>query len=192
MDKKLDLLSLTKKSEAQHYNYQALNKHWIPKVSVFADYNWYNNRNDSFSDRDAFRESYLIGANLTWNLFDGFGSYARSSQAEAQALQIEKTVQISKLKSQNDLNFWKRKFTYYNSLYKSKTSDIERSNEAVRLAKAGRKAGVRTNTELLDAQAGVYRSKAAQISAQIGEVEALINIELATGKQLYSFARAQE
>ena len=94
---------------------------------------------------------------------------------------------MADLKAKNDLDFWTRKYNYYISLYKSKTTDIERSNEAARLAKVGRKAGMRTNTEVVDAQADVFRSKAAQINAQIGAIEALVNIELATGEAYYSF-----
>lgn len=186
--KKLDLLALQKKSEGLSYSAKAMTRHWIPKISVFADYNQYNNRTDKFDINDeAFRESYLIGATLTWDMFNGFGAMARSGQAAAQALQLEKTTRMADLKAKNDLDFWTRKYIYYISLYKSKSTDIERSNEAARLAKVGRKAGVRTNTEVLDAQADVFRSKAAQINAQIGAIEALVNIELATGESYYSF-----
>ncbi|MCM2354472.1 MAG: TolC family protein [Pseudobdellovibrio sp.] len=186
--KKLDLLALQKRSEGLNYSAHAMSRHWIPKVSLFADYSFYNNRTDEFDYQDeAFRESYLVGATLSWELFNGFGSMAKSGQAEAQALQLEKTTRMADLKAKNDLDFWTRKYNYYISLYKSKTTDIDRSNEAARLAKVGRKAGMRTNTEVLDAQADVFRSKAAQINAQIGAIEALVNIELATGETYYSF-----
>lgn len=187
--KKLDLLALQKRSEGLNYSANAMNRHWIPKISVFADYNYYNNKNDKFGDDEAFRESYLVGATLSWALFDGFGAMARSGQAEAQALQLAKTTRMTELKTKNDLDFWIRKYLYFISLYKSKTTDIDRSSEAARLAKAGRKAGVRTNTEVLEAQADVFRSKAAQINAQIGAIEALVNIELATGESLYTFTQ---
>ncbi|AZZ35655.1 TolC family protein [Bdellovibrio sp. qaytius] len=186
--KKLDLLALQKKSEGMNYAASAMNRHWIPKISVFADYSFYNNKTNEFDYQDkAFRESYLIGATLSWELFNGFGSMGRSGQAAAQAMQMEQTTRMTGLKAKNDLDFWTRKYLYFISLYKSKTADIDRSTEAARLAKAGRKVGVRTNTEVLDAQADVFRSKAAQINAQIGAIEALVNIELATGEQLYSF-----
>lgn len=189
---KLDLQSLEKKTEALHDNYEAMNKFWFPKLSLFADYSSYNNLNERFNDSKAFRDSYLIGATVTWSFFDGFGTVAESHQAEAKAIQLEKTLRIAQLKSKNDLDFWKRKYNYYISLYKSKTNDIDRSTEAVRLAKVGRSAGVRTNTDLLDAQADLFRSRAAQINAQIGAIEALVNIELATGEKLYSFASDKE
>ena len=72
-------------------------------------------------------------------------------------------------------------------MFKSKSTDIERSAEALRLSKAGRKVGVRTNTDILDAQSDLNRSKIAQINAQIGTIESLINLELALGQKLYTF-----
>lgn len=182
-----DILALEKKATAAHYNYESVNKHWIPKISLFGDYQYYNNRTDGFDDSANYREGYLVGVNLTWNLFDGFGAYARSSQAEAQDLQLSRTLQMAQIKSRSDADFFKRKFIYYCSLYKAKSSDIARSSEAVRLAKAGHKVGVRTNTEILDAQSDLNRSKIAQINAQVGTIESLINLELSLGQKLYSF-----
>jgi len=187
LSQRKDLESLSKKEQAGEYLHSSLNKHYIPKISLFADYNYYNNKNDDYKDRNAYRESYLVGVSLTWNLFEGFGSLARSEQSKAQALQLSKTLEQARLKSKTDLSFWKRRFTYYSSLYKAKLIDIQRSTEAVRLAKAGRKAGTRTNTETLDAQSDLNRSKAAQIHAQMGAIEALVNLELATGEKIYNF-----
>ncbi len=185
--KRKDLQSLEKHAEAANYSYQAANKHWFPKVSLFGDYQYYNNRTDGFDDTASFREGYLVGINLTWNLFDGFSSFAKSGQAEMQALQINNTLQIAQLKAKSDSLLWKRKFLYNCSVYKAKSADIDRSIEALRLSKAGRKVGVRTNTDILDAQADLNRSKIAQINSQIGTIESLVNLELSLGQKLYSF-----
>ena len=91
------------------------------------------------------------------------------------------------IKSKNDLAFWKRKFGYYCDVYKARINDIDKAKESVRLAKEGQKVGTRTNTDVLDAEAEVYRAQASSVNAQMGTIEALINIELATGKKLYNF-----
>ena len=187
LTKRKDMLALEKRSTAAWYNYQTANKHWLPKVSLFGDYQYYNNRTDGFDDEAAYREGYLVGVNLTWNFFDGFGSFARSGQAESQAVQANRGLQISQIKAKSDYDFWKRKYIYFCSVFKSKSTDIERSAEALRLSKAGRKVGVRTNTDILDAQSDLNRSKIAQINAQIGTIESLINLELALGQKLYTF-----
>jgi outer membrane protein TolC len=63
-------------------------------------------------------------------------------------------------------------------------SDQSRSSEAVRLAKEGRRAGARTSSELLDAELDLFRARAGVVNAQVGMIESLIQLELATGKEL--------
>lgn len=186
-DRRGDLQALEKRALSAHDEDRAAGAHWVPRVSLFADYQYYNNRTDGFDDREAFREGYLVGVNLNWNLFDGFGAYARSGQAEARAAQLDQTLRLGRLKARNDFEFWKRKFLYYCSVYQTKTADIARSDEALRLSRAGRKVGVRTNTDILDAQADLNRSKIARINAQIGAIESLVNLELSMGQKIHSF-----
>lgn len=182
-----DIMSLEQKSESSHFMASSANRYWIPKLNVFGEAQYYNNQTTGFDDSDHFRNAYTVGLNLTWNIFDGLGSTARSGQAEQQAVQVEKSVQMAKLKAQQDFEFWKRKFKYFTVVYKSRLNDIHRSEEAVRLAKEGRKAGVTTSTQLLDAESDLFRSRAGLVNAQIGSIEALINLELVSGQTLYTF-----
>lgn len=184
---RVDMRALKNRTDASQYNAQIQNRYWIPKIALFGGYQYYNNQNDRFIDNDSFREAYQVGLNLTWNLFDGLASTAKSFQADAQAIQATKNLQIAQLKAKQDFAFWKRKYLYYCSIYRSRQNDIQRSSEAVRLATEGHKAGVRTNSDLLDAEADWYRSRAGQVNAQLGAIEALINLELASGKRLYNF-----
>jgi outer membrane protein TolC len=55
------------------------------------------------------------------------------------------------------------------------------------LAQEGRRAGVRTSTELLDAESDLFRSRAGLITAQMGAIEALVNLELVSGQKLFDF-----
>ncbi len=182
-----DLLALQKRSEATHYSYQSANRYWVPRISLVGEFNHYNNRNDRFQDSDAFRDSYAAGVNLTWNIFDGLVSTSRSGQAEEQAVQTEKTLAMARIKAKQDFELWKRKYLYFCTVSKSRANDIERSKEAVRLAHEGRRAGVRTSTELLDAESDLFRSRAGLVTAQMGAIEALINLELVSGQKLFDF-----
>jgi Outer membrane protein len=162
-------------------------KHWVPKISAVGSYSKYNNRNDRFNDEDAMRDAYTVGLQATWNLFDGFASTAKKHEAVEQRYQAEKSLQMGELKATNDVEFWKKKFLYFISVYQSRQSDIQKAGESVRLAKEGRKVGVRTNTDLVDAELELFRAQASSVNAQIGAVEALINLELATGQKIYTF-----
>jgi outer membrane protein TolC len=102
-------------------------------------------------------------------------------------MQTEKTLKISELKAQQDVALWKRKFKYFQSVFKSRQSDIGKATESVRLAREGRRVGSRTNTDLLDAETDLFRAQAGAVKAQLGIIEALINLELSTGRKLYEF-----
>jgi outer membrane protein TolC len=184
--KRSDIHALQSRVEALEDTASAANKFWIPRVSVGGQYQHYNNRNDEFSG-DGFRDAYSVALNLNWNLWDGGVSYARDRQAVEQKVQAEKTLQLSKLKSKNDFEFWRRRYLYYASVYQARTGDVAKSSESVRLAREGRRVGTRTNTDLLDAEAELFRARAGLVNSQIGAVEALINLELATGQSLYQF-----
>ena len=185
--KRADLQSLKEKVDSLRDLDTAAGRYWSPKLSAYGQYQYYNNLNDNFSDKEKFREAYQVGLSLTWNFFDGMGSIARSHQAGAQAQQLDSTLKIAYLKARQDFEFWKRKFNYFKTVSESRLVDIDKSSESIRLAKEGRRAGTRTTTELLDAELDLFRSKAGQVNAQIGAIEALINLELATGQPIYEF-----
>lgn len=186
IENRADLQSLKEKVDSLHDLDTAASRFWSPKLSAFGQYQYYNNINDNFSDNEKFREAYQVGVSLTWNFLDGVG-LAKSRQAAAQAQQLDTTLTQARLKARQDFEFWKRKLNYFKTVYESKVVDVEKSSEAIRLAKEGRKAGTRTTTELLDAELELFRSRASQVNSQIGVIESLINLELATGQQIYEF-----
>lgn len=184
--KRSDLHALEHRVEGLESAASAANKFWVPRVSLGGQYQHYNNLNNEFTG-DGFRDAYSVAVNLNWNLFDGGVSYARDRQAVEQKVQAQKTLQLTRLKSKNDFEFWRRRYLYYASVYQARTNDLAKSTESVRLAKEGRRVGTRTNTDLLDAEAELFRARAGVVNSQIGAVEALINLEVATGQNLFQF-----
>jgi outer membrane protein TolC len=187
IEKRFDILSLEEKLKSLQEMDSADSKYLIPKLGLFGNYEKYNNRNTDLLGGDGFRNAYNIGINLTWNLFDGMKSISKDKVSFEQKIQLEKTLFMAKTKALNDSTFWQRKYHYFSDVYKARKSDIERAQESVRLAKEGRKVGTRTNTDLLDTEAELYRAEAASINAQISTIESLINYELSTGQQVYQF-----
>lgn len=182
-----DIAALRHRVNSLEQTTDASGKHWVPKVALVGNYQKYNNINSQFDDKDSLRDAYSVGLQLSWNLFDGMSSTARDHQVIEQRYQTERTLQMAKDKATNDLELWKRKFNYYISVYESRKSDVQKATESLRLAKEGRRAGVRTNTDLLDAELELFRASAGVVNAQFGAVEALVNLELASGQQLYKF-----
>ncbi len=180
-----DIVAMEKKSEASSLQTTAAEKYWVPKISAFGQYQYYNNISDSFTDYSVFRSAYQMGLQLNWIIFDGMSSISRAHESAAQNLQLTKGLELTKLHAKQDFEFWRRKFLYFCHITESRSADIERSSEAVRLAKEGRRAGARTNSELLDAELDLFRTQAGLINAKLGAVEALINLELATGSVIF-------
>ncbi len=182
-----DLAAMQERVEALRQQKLAATAHWAPRVNLFGNYQYYNNRNDEFDDWKNFRNAYQIGVRLTWSLFEGGAAEARNREAIEKKVQNEKALRMAELKAAQDVALWKRKYHYFYSVYKSRQSDIGKAKESVRLAKEGRRVGSRTNSDLLDAETDLNRAQAGAIHAQLGVIEALINLELATGQSLYEF-----
>ncbi|UOF02092.1 TolC family protein [Bdellovibrio reynosensis] len=182
-----DLKSLMAKVEALNYQERAAEKYWVPKVFLMGQYQYYNNRTDGFDDYDNYREAYYYGVTLTWNIFDGLLSIARSKQSIEQKYQSEKVLRMAQLKAKRDLDFWKRKFVYFCTLVDARLSDIAKAQESTRLSREGLRAGARTNSDVLDAEADLFRAQAGVVNAQLGAIEALINLELSLGQKIADF-----
>ncbi|MFV8250423.1 TolC family protein [Bdellovibrio bacteriovorus] len=187
LEDRKDLQALRLRAEGFKHQEDSAEKYWVPRISLIGQYQYYNNRNDRFDDFDQFRDAYQFGVMLNWNLFDGMTSISRSKQSIEQKYQAEKTVRQAELKSQRDFDMWKKKFLYYCKVYEARLNDISKSEESVRLAREGQKVGARTNTDVLDAEAELYRARAGAVNAQIGAIEAIVNLELSTGQQLVNF-----
>jgi outer membrane protein TolC len=184
---RLDIQALKGRVDSLSYSESAQGSFWVPRLSFIGAYQYYNNLDNSILDSEHFRTAYQVGLQLNWNIFDGMSSFARSKQSIEQHIQAEKTYRLAELKASKDVDIWKRKFRYFAKLYNARKNDVVKSEESVRLAKEGRRVGARTNTDFLDAEADLYKSQAGAVNAQLSAIESLINLELSTGKTLYSF-----
>ena len=182
-----DIVALSERFNSLEYQESAASKYFVPRLGLMAQYQFYNNRNDKLFDSAAIRNAYQIGFLMSWNIFDGFVSSARSKETIEQRVQAEKSLAITRLKAHQDIDVWKRKFSYFCAVYDARINDIQKSNESVRLAREGERVGARTTTDILDAVSELYRAKAGLVNAQMGATEAVINLELAMGRDLYSF-----
>jgi outer membrane protein TolC len=181
-----DLQALEHRVESADDLSGAAHKHWLPKVALKGETQYYNNRDDTFSG-DRFRNAYSLGVQLTWT-YDGLiGPFARAGAASEEKYQAERKLELARLRASNEIESWRRRYLYSVSVYKDREDDIVKATESVRLARQGRQAGTRTNTELLDAEAELFRARAQSVEAQLGAIEALLNLETATGQVLYRF-----
>jgi outer membrane protein TolC len=161
----------------------AAGRYWVPEFSFFTTYSMYNNLSTGMDDWGSYRNSRQVGFQMNWNLFDGLVSHSRSKQQIEKKVQAEKTLRSAQLAAGKDLDVWTRRYLSQCRIYQARVEDIKRSEESVRLAKAGKRVGARTDSELLDSELDLYRSRAGAVRAQLAAVEALVNLQLANGRR---------
>jgi outer membrane protein TolC len=182
-NRRLDLQALEDKVYASDLKDSASGSFWVPKVSLAAQYIKYNNLSDGITDWNRYRDAWNAGVFLNWQIFAP-ADFARSKQDKYQFIQNEKSLRQANLAAPVDFAFWKRRYLYSATLYQAKKADLERATETVRLAEAGFKAGVRTTTDMLDAELELFRARAGIVTSQINCAEAKIKLELALGENI--------
>jgi len=158
---------------------------WSPKLNLYADKMFYNFEDREVSDSGKYKDAYAIGLSLNWEFFDGGAAYASQRQAANQQKIAAETTRAAMIQLPQEFDLWKRKYTYSVSVYKSKSVAISQAQEAVRQATLGKKAGTRTVNDLLDSELELDLSKAKMVQAQIDAMEALSQLELASGRSLF-------
>ena len=160
---------------------------WVPKVSLIGEYQFYNVPDyltTGLSNNDDFRTDYFFGAAATWDIFDGGISLAKAKEAEAKSNQAQDDVKAAQIQAPYDFDLWKRKLISSGAVYQAKLTDVDEAAESVRLATLGFQAGANTTTDVLDAELDKFTASAGLVQAQVGMLEAVINLELAIGKRL--------
>lgn len=187
-----DIQALEQTAQAENLRASSERKFWIPEISFYGDYTQYNNRNDRWFDSGDFREAYVLGLQLHWNIFDGMKSIAKSQQSAEQSFQARKDLELKRLTAKNEMEIWKRRFLYFCQLYKTQLANLKRAEEGVRLAKEGKREGTKTDSDLLDVELELVQARAGIVNAQLGSVDALSNLQISTGKTYYSFLKDEE
>ncbi|MFL5785827.1 MAG: TolC family protein [Bacteriovoracaceae bacterium] len=178
-----DLRSLQLQSIALENERAAANRYWVPQFSFFANYNFYNNLSQGLNDWSSYRNSRQVGFLMTWNIFDGLVSHSQAKQAIERKLQSESSLRKGRIGAVRDVETWSRRFKTLCHVYQARLQDIKSSEESVRLAREGKRVGARTDNELLDAELDLSRSRADAVRAQLGAIEALIELQLAEGRR---------
>jgi outer membrane protein TolC len=181
-----DIQALTLHAEASDKLGSAGAAWLFPTISLGGEYLLYDAQvfNNAIVNTGDYKSAYFAGIFLKWNLFDGGVSMAQANEAAYMAIQAEKASRAARLQVPYDFAYWKRRYISNSDHYLSKQLDINRSREAVRLAKEEERAGTRTSSETLDAELDLFRARAGVVNAQVSAAEALIKLEQALGRRI--------
>jgi len=187
-----DIKAQTARQGAAERIGQAAAGFWWPRLALYADDEYYKYKafDPAIIETPEYKQAYTIGAKLSWDIFDGGASLARKEEAGHRAEEAAQASRALLLKAALEFETWKRRFVTNGEVYRARLRTEEKSQESVRLATLGLKAGTNTNSEVLDAELDLFRSRAGIVRAQMDAAEALINLELALGKSLQPAATA--
>lgn len=126
----------------------------LPRLNAFGNYQLYDRKVMGFQ-----ANGYLLGAQLSWNLFDGMKSYGKIDKAKAEFQKAE--TEADQYKKQSQLEFQKAQRQFQDA--KSKVSNAqlawEQSKEAYRIRQNRFAQGLEKTTDVLQSETLMYQKE---------------------------------
>ncbi|WP_428741278.1 TolC family protein [Tenacibaculum sp.] len=142
-----DIKAMELASEAYQKMYKADKMDFLPRLNAFGSYELYD---DKIFNADA--SGYVIGAQLTWDIFKGSKRYGKAQKSKAQYEKSRLEYEQYKSKSQLELNNTKRLLTDAEEQLKLTELALQQSEEALRIRKNRFKEGLEKTSDLLTAE----------------------------------------
>jgi outer membrane protein TolC len=150
-----------------------------PSVQAFAGY---GSRNSIFTD-DLTEDvsGWFLGAQLNWDILDGF--YTRGRVREARALQerAELDLEDNTRRVELEVRTAYSNFIEAGEVLESQKKVQEQAEEALRLATVRNEAGTGTQLDVLSAQTALTEARSTQVQALHDYAVAKARLERATG-----------
>lgn len=146
-----------------------------PRVAVSSSYNL----SDTFNDDKSFGDNYAVGANVTWNLYDGGASQA-SARAQSANIAIAET-NFADTRNQVRFEVEEAYSNLQSNLANIQTASVglEQAREALRLARLRFQAGVGIQTEVIDAEDSLTQAEGNRVTAILNYNRALASLKRA-------------
>jgi len=149
-----DILAMDKSSEAYAKMYQSSKMNFLPTLNAFGSYELYD---DTLFGTNA--QGYLVGAQLSWKVFDGYKSIGKMEKAKADFQKAEVENQQYKSQSQLELNKTNRQLKDAENKVNLEKLALEQSQEAYRIRSNRFTQGLEKTTDLLQAETQMYQKE---------------------------------
>ena len=148
---------------------------WSPQIFLTGDYYYARPNQRIFPALDAFKDSWDVGVTLQFDIWNNLTTVYQTTEAQAQYEQTKDAIAMLKdgvtlEVTQSYLSFKQAK----ENIQLSQLS-VEQADENLRVTQQKFKAGLTTNSEMLDAEI-------AQLQAKLQLTQALVDYELAQAK----------
>ena len=149
-----DILAMDKSSEAYAKMYQSSQMNFLPTLNAFGSYEMYD---DTLFGTNA--QGYLIGAQLSWKVFDGYKSIGKMEKAKAEYQKAQVENQQYKSQSQLELNKTNRQLKDAENKVNLEKLALEQSQEAYRIRSNRFTQGLEKTTDLLQAETQMFQKE---------------------------------
>ncbi len=149
-----DILAMDKSSEAYAKMYQSSKMNFLPTLNAFGSYELYDN---TLFGTNA--KGYLLGAQLSWKVFDGYKSIGKIEKAKAEYQKAEVENQQYKFQSQLELNKTNRQLKDAENKVNLEKLALEQSQEAYRIRSNRFTQGLEKTTDLLQAETQMFQKE---------------------------------
>ena len=155
-----DIQAMNKSSEAYKNMMQSSKMVFLPKLNAFGSYELYD---DKFLQTDA--KGYLVGAQLSWNVFDGYKSIGKYDKAKADFQKAEVETEQYKKQSQLELNKTNRQLKDAENKVNVSQLAFEQSQEAFRIRQNRFAQGLEKTTDLLQSETQMIQKELEHLQA---------------------------
>ncbi|HCM75430.1 MAG TPA: transporter [Cytophagales bacterium] len=127
---------------------------FLPTINAFGSYQLYDEQLLGMS-----ASGYLVGAKLSWNLFDGYKSVGKMSKAKAETDKARMENEQYKLQQQMELNKTNRQLADAERKVQLTRLALDQSAEAYRIRKDRFEEGLEKTTDLLMAETQMFQKE---------------------------------
>lgn len=153
-DNRKDIQAIQKTSDAYEKMLQSSKMNFAPRLNAFGSYEWYDNT--IFAANSG---GYLVGAQLLWNVFDGYKSIGKMQKAKSDFQKSEFESQEYKSKSQLELNKANRQLVDAENKVNLEKLALEQSQEAYRIRSNRFEQGLEKTSDLLLSETQMYQKE---------------------------------
>ncbi|MFY7740202.1 MAG: TolC family protein [Flavobacterium sp.] len=146
-DNRKDIQAMSKSSEAYAKMLQSSKMAFLPRLNAFGSYELYDK---NFLGTAA--KGYLVGAQLSWNVFDGYKSIGKFQKAKAESQKADVEKDQYKKQSQLELNKTNRQLKDAENKVNLSQLALEQSQEAYRIRQNRFTQGLEKTTDLLQSE----------------------------------------
>ncbi len=155
-----DIQAMNKSSEAYSKMLQASKMTFLPRLNAFGSYEMYDKNILGTSAK-----GYLVGAQLSWNIFDGYKSIGKYEKAKAESQKADVEKEQYTKQSQLELNKTNRQLLDSENKVNLSQLAFEQSQEAFRIRQNRFAQGLEKTTDLLQAETQMIQKELEQLQA---------------------------